>query len=94
MAREKFVSGAKVLAAVPSISQPRRVYRKLYQNEDRLETGGGSSCRLKYRVLEECFPGIENRKCSLFHFCTTGNLVYMLTLFGLLRLIHMIVAKE
>ena len=33
-ARGKFVSGAKVLAAVPSISQPRRVY------EDRLETGG------------------------------------------------------
>ena len=30
----KFVSGAKVLAAVPSISLPRRVY------EDRLETGG------------------------------------------------------
>ena len=30
----KFVSGPKVLAAVPSISQPRRVY------EDRLETGG------------------------------------------------------
>ena len=35
-ARGKFVSGAKVLAAVrmPSISQPRRVY------EDRLEAGG------------------------------------------------------
>ena len=32
-ARGKFVSGAKVLAAVPSISQPRRVY------EDRLEAG-------------------------------------------------------
>ena len=32
-ARGKFVSGVKVLAAVPSISQPRRVY------EDRLETG-------------------------------------------------------
>ena len=33
-ARGKFVSGAKVLAIVPSSSQPRRVY------EDRLETGG------------------------------------------------------
>ena len=35
----KFVSGAKFLAAMPSISQPRRVYRELYKNEDRLETG-------------------------------------------------------
>ena len=34
MVRGKFVSGAKVLAAVPSISQPRRVY------EDRVKTGG------------------------------------------------------
>ena len=34
VARGKFVSGAKVLAAVPSILQPRSVY------EDRLETGG------------------------------------------------------
>ena len=34
MARGKFVSSAKVLAAVPSISHPRRVY------EDILETGG------------------------------------------------------
>ena len=33
-ARGKFVGSAKVLAAVPSISQPRRVY------EDRPETGG------------------------------------------------------
>ena len=38
--RGKFVSGNKVLAAVPSISQPRRVYRELYENEDGLETGG------------------------------------------------------
>ena len=36
----KFVSGAKVLAAVPSISQPRRVYLELYPNEDKLEIGG------------------------------------------------------
>ena len=38
-AREKFVSGAEVLAAVPSISQPRRAYRE-HGNEDRLESGG------------------------------------------------------
>ena len=38
MARGKFVSCAKVLAAVPSISQPRTVYREL-GNEDRLESG-------------------------------------------------------
>ena len=38
--RGKFVSGAKVLEAVPVISQPGRVYRELYENEDRLETGG------------------------------------------------------
>ena len=62
-AHGKFVSGAKVLAAVPSIPQSRRVYRELYENEDRLETGGESSCqqRLKYRILEECFSRIENR---------------------------------
>ena len=36
----KFVSGAKVLAAVPSISQPRRVYCELHGNKDRLEYGG------------------------------------------------------
>ena len=38
MAHGKFVSGAKVLPAVPSISQPRTVYREL-GNEDRLESG-------------------------------------------------------
>ena len=36
----KFVSGAKVLAAVPSISQPRRVYCELHGNKDTLEYGG------------------------------------------------------
>ena len=35
----KFVSGAKVLAAVPSISQPRRVYCELHGNKDRFEYG-------------------------------------------------------
>ena len=40
VARGKFVSDAKVLAAVPSISQPRRIHRALDENEDRLETGG------------------------------------------------------
>ena len=39
-AHGKFVSGAKVLADVPSISQPRTVYRELYENKDRLKTGG------------------------------------------------------
>ena len=38
-ARGKFVSSAKVLTAVPSISQQRRVYRALHQNKDRFETG-------------------------------------------------------
>ena len=35
-ARRKFVSGAKVLAALPTISQPRRVYCELHGNEDKL----------------------------------------------------------
>ena len=34
----KFVNGTKVLSAVPSISQPRRVDRELHESEDRLET--------------------------------------------------------
>ena len=38
-ARGKFASGAKVLVAVPSISQQRRVYREPHENEDRLENG-------------------------------------------------------
>ena len=38
-ARGKFISSAKVLAAMPSISQARRVYRK-HGNEDRLKSGG------------------------------------------------------
>ena len=80
VARGKFVSGAKVLAAVPSISQPRRVYRELYENEDRLETGGEAVVN----KTEMQSLGTDN----------LGNLVYMFTLFGLLRLIHMIVAKE
>ena len=47
VARGKFVSGAKVLAAVPSISQPRKVY------EDRLETGGAGKelSTMKYSLL-------------------------------------------
>ena len=40
VARGKFVSGAKVLAAVPSISQRRRICRELHQSDDRLEAGG------------------------------------------------------
>ena len=36
----KFVSGAKVLAAVPSISKQRGIYRELHQNDNRLEAGG------------------------------------------------------
>ena len=36
----KFVSGAKVQAVVPSVSQRRRVYRELQENKNRLETGG------------------------------------------------------
>ena len=89
MERGKFVRGAKVLAAVPSILQPRRVY------EDRLETGGAGkefSTTMKYRVLKEWFSGMVNRNLS--HFCTVDNLVYMLSLFSLLRLIHVIVAHE
>ena len=83
-------SRAKYLAS-------RRVYRELYENEDGLETGEEAVINkdwIQYRVLKELFSAIENRNFSLFHFCATGNLVYMLTLSGLLRLIHMIVAKE
>ena len=40
VARGKFVSSAKLLAVVPSISQLRRFYHELHENEDRLETGG------------------------------------------------------
>ena len=78
-----------VLAALASISQSRRVY------EDRLETGGAErSCQqtMKYRVLEEWFSGMVNRNLS--HFCTIDNLVYMLSLFSLLKLIHVIVVHE
>ena len=39
-----------------------------------------------------CVAEVVNR--SLKADCTDFNLAYMLTLFGLLRLIHMIVAKE
>ena len=88
-ARGKFVSGAKVLAAVPSISQPRKVY------EDALETGGpGRSCQqtMKRRVLEEWFSGMVNGNLS--HFCAIDNLVYMSLLFSPLRLIHVIVVQE
>ena len=35
----KFVSGAKVIAAVPSTSQSRTVHSELYEKVDRLETG-------------------------------------------------------
>ena len=38
-ARGKFISSAKVLTAMPSISQARRVYRK-HGNEDRFKSGG------------------------------------------------------
>ena len=53
-ARGKFVSGAKVLAAVPSISKPRRVYRELHGKRIDL-TGRSCQQRLKYKVSEECF---------------------------------------
>ena len=86
VARGKF---AKVLAAVPSISQPRRVY------EDYLKLAGpGRSCQqtMKYSVLEEWFSGMVNRNLS--HFCAIDNLVYMSLLFSPLRLIHVIVVEE
>ena len=35
----KFVSGGKVLVAVPSTSQSRTIYSELYEKMDRLETG-------------------------------------------------------
>ena len=38
--RGKFVSGVKVLAAMPSVSQRRRIYREPNENKDRLEIGG------------------------------------------------------
>ena len=87
----KFLSGAKVLAALPSISQPRRIYRELHDYEIDLKLTG-SSCQqgLKYRVLEECFfSRMVNRNFILFYFCTIDRLVHVLTLFRLLRLIHM-----
>ena len=42
VARGKFISGAKVLAVLPSVSQPRRVYYELYENEDRQKTSGAA----------------------------------------------------
>ena len=82
------MSGAKVLASVPSISQPRRVY------EVRLETGGAGKelSTMKCRVLEEWFSGMVDRNLS--HFCTIDNLVFMLSLFSLLRLIPVIVVHD
>ena len=47
---------------------------------------------MKYRVLGEWYSGIVNRNLS--HFCTIDNLVYMLSLFSLLRLIPVIVVHE
>ena len=54
----------------------------------------GRSCQqtMKYRVLDEWFSGMVNRNLS--HFCTIDNLVHMLSLFSLLRLIHIIVGHE
>ena len=62
----KFVSGAKVLAAVPSISQPREEFTKI----DLKLAEQGRSCQqtMKYRVLEEWFSEMVNRNLS--HVCT------------------------
>ena len=85
-ARGKFVSGAKVLAVVPSISQPIRVY------EDRLETGGAGKELSTNNEIQSFGRVVFWNDES--HFCTIDNLVYMLSLFSLLRLIHVIVLDE
>ena len=74
VARGKFVSGAKALAAVPSISLPSREFTRI----DLKLAEPGRSCQqtMKYRVLEEWFSGMMNRNLS--HFCTVDNLVYIL----------------
>ena len=79
---------------MPSISQPRRVYRELHEKEDRLETGGAwKELSIKAANTEflkcdkECFSGMVNRNVILSHLYTIDNLVYMLSLFSLLRLI-------
>ena len=89
-ARGKFVSGAKVLAAVPSISQPKEEFTRI--DLKLAETGRSCQQTMKSRVLEEWFSEMVNR--NLFRFWTTDNLVYMLSLFSLLRLIHVIGAHE
>ena len=53
VARGKFVSDAKVLAAVSSISQPRRVY------EDRLETGGSGKELSTNNEIQSFGPVLE-----------------------------------
>ena len=62
-AHGKFESGAKVQAAVPSISQPRRVYREIYENKDTLKTGG----KARRRAVICCAPLFAWRCVSLSH---------------------------
>ena len=70
----KFVSGAKVLAAVPSISQRRRVYPELHKKKERLN-GKELSTKTEIQSDEECFSGMVNRNLILSHFCTIHSLV-------------------
>ena len=82
--------------AVPRFSQPCQVSRSQeeFTRTDLKLAEPGRSCQqtMKCRVLEEWFSGMMNRNLS--HFCTIDNLVYMLSLFSLLRLIPVIVVHE
>ena len=79
-ARGKFISGAKVLAVVQSMSQPKRVY------EDKLETGGAgkelsTNNEIQRRFGRVVFWNGVNR--NLPHFCRIDHPVCMLSLFSL-----------
>ena len=55
------------------------------------EPGRSGQQTMKYGVSKEWFSGMPMVNRNLSHFCTIDNLVYMLSLFSLLRLIHVIV---
>ena len=63
---ENSLNGAKALAAVPSILQPRGVYCELHEHGDRLETGREAVVNKDrntefWKSHEECFSGVVNR---------------------------------
>ena len=84
-------------APVPRVWQPCQVSRS---KEEFTKMGPRIDFKLEGKQLPtiteiqstgRAFSRMVNRNLTLSHFCTLDNLVYnMLTLFSLLRLIHMI----